>query len=86
MLAVSIDTPEAQRRLVEELRLPFPLLSDPGMSVIRRYGMKGQGMDMADMGYVVVDKRGRIRTREIDRRFGDNVEAIVRAVRTANAS
>ena len=56
------------------------------MSVIRAYGMKGDGMEMADMGYVVVDKRGRIRTREIDRRFGDNVGAIVRAVQGADAS
>ena len=55
VLAVSIDTPEAQRRLAEELKLTFPLLSDPSMSVIRAYGMKGERMDMADMGYVVID-------------------------------
>lgn len=54
------------------------------MSVIRAYGMKGDGMDMADMGYVVIDKHGRIRTRQIDRRFGDNVGMIVRAVHEAN--
>jgi peroxiredoxin len=86
VLAVSIDAPDAQRRLTDELRLTFPLLSDPQMSMIRAYGMKGDGMAMADMGYVIVDKRGRIRARESDRRFGDNVAAIVRAVHAANAS
>ena len=85
VFAVSIDTPEAQRRFGEELKLTFPLLSNPRMTVIRAYGMKGAGMDMADMGYVVVDKHGRIRTRQIDRRFGDNVGVIVRAVHEAAA-
>lgn len=36
-----------------------------------------------DMGYVVVDKQGRIRTRQIDRQMGENVGMIVRAVRQA---
>jgi peroxiredoxin len=39
VLAVSIDTPEAQRRLAEELKVTFALLSDPRMSVIRSYEM-----------------------------------------------
>ena len=84
MLAVSIDPPEAQRRLATDLKLPFPLLSDPRMSVIRPYGMKGDGMDMADMGYVVIDKQGRIRARQVDRRFGENAGMIVRALHEAN--
>ena len=86
MLAVSVDAPEAASQLVSELKLPFPLLSDPRMTVIRAYGMKGEGMDMADMGYVVIDKQGRIRTRQIDRRFGENVGMIVRAVHEAKTS
>ena len=83
VLAISIDSPEQAARLVKELALPFAILSDPRMDVIRAYGMKGDGMDMADMGYVVIDKQGRIRTRRIDRRFGENVGAIARAVREA---
>ena len=83
VLGVSIDAPEAAARLVKELNLPFPILSDPRMEVIRAYGMKGAGMDMADMGYVVIDKQGRVRTRQIDRRMGENVGMIVRAVRQA---
>ena len=83
MLGISIDMPDAAARLAKDLNLPFAILSDPRMEVIRAYGMKGEGMDMADMGYVVIDKQGRIRARQIDRRFGENVAAIVRALRQA---
>ena len=85
MFAVSNDTPEVQRRLAEELKLTFPLLSDRRMNVISAYGMKGDGMDMADMGYVVIDRTGRIRSRQIDRRFGENVRMILRAVHEADS-
>ena len=85
MLAVSIDPPEVQHRLAADLKLPFPLLSDPRMSLIRAYGMTGDGMDMGDMGYIVIDKHGRIRARQVDRRFGENVDSIVRALHEANA-
>ena len=40
-------------------------------------------MEMADMGYVVIDKQGRLRMRQIDRRFGENGERIIRALRRA---
>ena len=83
MLGISIDMPDAAARLAKDLNLPFAILSDPRMEVIRAYGMKGDGMDMADMGYVVIDKQGRIRARQIDRRFGENVATIVRALRQA---
>ncbi len=83
VLGISIDTPAAGAQLVRELGLTFPILSDPEMKVIRAYGMKGEGMEMADMGYVVIDKQGRIRAREIDRRFGDNFGTVVRAAREA---
>lgn len=83
VLGISIDMPEPSARLAQELGLPLPILSDPGMEVIGAYRMKGEGMEMADMGYVVIDKQGRIRTRQIDRRFGENVGMIVRALRGA---
>lgn len=83
MLAVSIDIQEQARTLARQLGLTFPLLSDPGMQVIRQYGMKGEGMEMADMGYVVIDREGRIRARRIDRRFGDHFERLLHDVRQA---
>lgn len=83
MLVISIDHPEDARRLAVDLSLTFPILSDPQMNVIRQYGMKGAGMEMADMGYVVIDRQGRIRERQIDRQFGEHVGTIVRALRQA---
>jgi len=83
VLAISIDSPDATRRLAQDLRLPFPILSDPRMAVIRAYRMKGESMEMAEMGYVVIDRQGRIRTRQIDRRFGENFGMIVSALRQA---
>ena len=83
VVGISTDKPEESARLAKELNLPFAILSDPRMEVIRAYGMKGEGMEMADMGYVVIDKQGRIRTRQIDRRMGENVGMIVRALRQA---
>jgi peroxiredoxin Q/BCP len=85
VLGISRDAPEAAARLTQELGLPFPILSDISMEVIRAYQMKGEGMEMADLGYVIIDKQGRIRTRQIDRRFGENVGMIVRALRQAKS-
>jgi peroxiredoxin len=83
VLGISRDTPEAAARLTRELGLPFPILSDISMEVSRAYRMKGEGMEMAELGYVIIDKQGRIRTRKIDRRFGENFVMIVRALREA---
>lgn len=83
VLGISIDMPHEAARLAQGLGLTFPILSDPRMEVTRAYRMKGEGMEMAEMGYVIIDKQGRIRAHQIDRRFGENVGAIVRALRQA---
>lgn len=56
------------------------------MRVIRLYDMKGADMQMAHMGYVIIDQQGRIRARRIDRQFGEHAQdmlAIVRHLRAA---
>jgi len=83
VLGISIDTAQEADRLAQELGLPFPILSDPTMEVIRAYRMKGQGMEMADMGYVIIDTQGRLRARQTDRQFGEHVGAMVQALRQA---
>lgn len=80
VLAVSIDRPDEAGRLARDLGLTFPILSDPRMEIIGRYGMKEGGMRMADMGYVVIDRAGRIRAKRIDPLFGDNVGLMLDAV------
>ena len=78
VFAISKDSPGDARRMATELGLGFPVLSDPSMEVIIRYGMKGEAMAMADMGYVLIDATGRIRVRRIDREFGEHAGELVR--------
>ena len=83
VLAISGDSSDGSARLAKELDLPFPVLSDPRSTVVRAFGMYGESMGMPEMGYVVIDKQGRVRSRQVDRQFGENVDSIVRAVRAA---
>lgn len=83
VLGISNDSLEEAARLARELDLPFPILSDPRMAIIRAFQMKGEAMEMAEMGYVVIDKQGRLRTRQVDRSFGENVEQMLGALRNA---
>ena len=83
VLAMSMDTPEEASRLAMELNLAFPILSDRNMVVVGEYGMYGKEMGMPEMGYAVIDKQGRLKAKDIDRRFGENTDAIVRLLRQA---
>ncbi len=83
VLAMSMDTPEESSRLALDLNLAFPILSDPNMVIVKDYGMEGKGMAMPEMGYAVIDRQGQIRTQEVDRQFGENVNDILRALRGA---
>jgi peroxiredoxin Q/BCP len=86
VLALTMDTPEQASKLAQDLSLAFPVLSDPNMGIVREYGMYGKQMRMPEMGYTVIDKQGRIRTEEVDRQFGENVNDILRALRAAKTA
>jgi peroxiredoxin len=75
-MGISIDSPSVARHTSNRLGLEFPLLSDPSMRIIRQYHMTGPGMKMAHMGYVIIDRQGRIRVRKVDRQFGEHVHDI----------
>lgn len=83
VFAVSIDPPEDARGLRRDLGLTFPILSDPDMRLIRAFGMQGEMRNMGDMGYVIIDKQGRIRTRQIDRQFGEHIGQILPTIMAA---
>jgi peroxiredoxin Q/BCP len=85
VLALSMDAPEQASKLALDLNLAFPILSDPNMEIVREYGMYGKQMKMPEMGYVVIDKQGRIRAEEVDRQFGENTTDILRALRRAKS-
>lgn len=67
--------------MAAELEFAFPVLSNPSLDVVYLYSMKGHGSTMADMGYVVIDAAGRVRVRQIDRRFGEHADEIVEHLR-----
>ena len=77
VFAVSIDRPEAARKLRQDFNLTFLILSDSKMEVTRAYQMKGERMEMSDMGYVIIDRQGMIRGRRIDRTFADNLRNVL---------
>lgn len=83
VLALSHDDRERARSMAVELGRTIVVLSDPSMKVIYRYGMKSDSMPMADMGYVVIDRAGRIRLRKIDLRYGEHIGEIVQALKEA---
>ena len=47
------------------------------MRIIRQYRMTGQNMSMAYMGYVVIDRQGRVRVRKVDPQFGEHAKDIL---------
>ena len=77
VFAVSIDRPEVAKKLRQDLNLTYPILSDPGMEVTRAYQMKGERMEMSDMGYVIIDRQGLLRAKRIDRTFADNLRDVL---------
>jgi peroxiredoxin len=80
VLALSTDTPTVAAQTASRLDLHFPLLSDPLAQVIRQYQMFNPPMNMASMGYVLIDAHGRMRAREVDPYFGVHSEAILQHV------
>ncbi len=85
ILAVSRDDKPSARLMAAMLDSKITVLSDPSMEMIRAYRMKGEGMEMADLGYVVIDVQGRIRARKIDRKFGENAQDLIRVLKRLKA-
>jgi len=46
-VAISVDTAEDSRDLIADEQITIPLLSDPGMKVIKAYGVAMDGKDIA---------------------------------------
>ncbi len=77
VLAISTDRGDDARAMAAELGPDIRVLSDPGREVIYAYNMKEPGSTTADMGYVLIDSAGRVRTQQIDHALGDHAGEIV---------
>ena len=68
VLGVSPDEPEKHRKFIGKFKLPFPLISDPALKIIRKYGVWGEKQMFGNkyMGLLrttfVIDENGVIRT------------------------
>jgi peroxiredoxin len=65
-VAISVDTPETSRNLVEQSGYTFPFLSDPNAEVIRRYdlvhaGAGENGHDISRPAEFLLDSTGTVR-------------------------
>ncbi|RJP34287.1 MAG: hypothetical protein C4547_11240 [Phycisphaerales bacterium] len=65
LAAVSVDSPEQSRRVVEARGLPFPILADQEQTLIGALGLVHAGggpggADIAIPAHVLVDRQGRI--------------------------
>jgi len=58
VLGVSMDDLETQKKFAESLKLPFPLLADPGGEAARAYGVKG--LLYASRVTFVIDPEGKV--------------------------
>jgi peroxiredoxin len=66
----------------ETSRLSIPILLDPDYSVARMYDFPGAGRPMRGLvGFVIMDRRGIIRTQRVDIDFGSHAPQIVEILR-----
>ena len=79
-MAISVDKPAEARKTESLVGKSVPLLSDPDLKITRAYGMESSmdmGTPLADMGYVIIGKDGRLMQRASDPLFGQNTGAII---------
>jgi peroxiredoxin len=65
LAAISVDSPDVSRKLIQSRGVHYPFLSDPNAEVIRRYGVlhpkAGEdGHDIARPAEFLVDSKGTI--------------------------
>ena len=65
-MAISVDSPETSRNLAQDQGYTFPILSDPGAEVIRRYDLVHAGagankQDIARPAEFLIDTTGTVR-------------------------
>jgi hypothetical protein len=84
VVGISVDPPERNAAMVQKLRLPFPLVSDPhGEAAIKPYGLWHEGQTFARPGIVLRRADGVEALRAVGEDFGDRLaeENLVAAVR-----
>jgi peroxiredoxin len=71
ILAVSPDDVDKVRDTATRYKIPFKLLADPDMAVIREYGVFDDLMNGNDASIFVIDRTGRIRYKFVSKFPGE---------------
>lgn len=79
MLAVCVDPPESNAQVAFDEELRFPLLSDAGRDVVRRYGLLHEGgapdgSDIAVPALLLLRPDGSVAWRHVARRIQDRAD------------
>ena len=61
ILAISVDPPDKSQKLAEQLKIPYPLLSDDGHKVIDTYSILDPSGKISTAAVFILDKRGLVR-------------------------
>jgi peroxiredoxin len=69
-VGISVDPVSKSRDLATSLALPFPVLSDPDLAVIRAYGVADESNGIAWPAEFLVDPGGTIRWRATAKSVG----------------
>jgi peroxiredoxin len=73
ILAISVDPVEVNKKLATDLKLNYPVLSDPDLKVIDAYGVRhpggGYGKDIARSATFVLDRNGVVRGRDLTENY-----------------
>ncbi len=78
-MAISADSVSTSRALAAQLKIPFPLLSDPKLRAIRAYGVREGGHHNAVPAVFVIRRDGKVAWRKIAVR--PSVDEILREAR-----
>ncbi len=85
VLGISADSIFALRTYADSLQLPYPLLSDRPMQVIRRYGIAAPNENRAYRAFFLIDRQGILRKQWLLGQPGDDIvfssEPILKAIR-----
>jgi peroxiredoxin Q/BCP len=61
VIAISVDSPEKNKKLSEKLNLTFPVLSDSGHKIIDAYSILDPGGKISRAAVFILDKKGVVR-------------------------
>ena len=70
LIAISYDSPETLKKFADSRGITFPLMSDPGSAIIKRYGMFNEQQEPRTRSYgiphpgtFIVDRKGVVMAR-----------------------